>query len=82
MNLRGFGGQHIAIAVFTLFAARSPHLARPAVLLNVGVETCDAVVGGFEVRERGIRDPIAMGAVTLPFINLAFWLEALRKIER
>jgi hypothetical protein len=82
MNLRGFGGQHIAIAVFTLFAVRSSHLARPAVLLNVGVETCDAVVGGLELRDRGIRDPIAVGAVTLPFINLAYWLAALRKVEQ
>jgi hypothetical protein len=49
MNLRGFGGQHIAIAVFTLVSSRSRNLARPALLLNAGIEVCDAVAGGFEV---------------------------------
>jgi hypothetical protein len=82
MSLRGFGGQYIAIAVFTLFSARSRHLARPALLLNVGVDVCDAMAGGFEVREKGVGDPIAVGGVTLPAINLATWLWALRKLER
>lgn len=82
MSLRGFGGQYIAIAVFTLFSARSRHLARPALLLNVGVDVCDAMAGGFEVREKGVGDPIAVGGVTLPAINLATWLCALRKLER
>ena len=81
MSLRGFGGQYIAIAVFTLFSARSRHLARPALLLNVGVDVCDAMAGGFEVRENGVGDPIAVGGVTLPAINLATWLWALRKLE-
>ena len=82
MSLRGFGGQYIAIAVFTLFSARSRHLARPALLLNVGVDVCVAMAGGFEVREKGFGDPIAVGGVTLPAINLATWLWALRKLER
>jgi hypothetical protein len=82
MSLRGFGGQYIAIAVFTLFSARSRHLARPALLLNVGVDVCDAMAGGFEVRENGVGDPIAVGGVTLPAINLATWLWALGKLER
>ena len=81
MSLRGFGGQYIAIAVFTLFSARSRHLARPALLLNVGVDVCDAMAGGFEVRENGVGDPIAVGGVTLPAIYLATWLWALRKLE-
>ena len=80
MNLRGFAGQHIAIAAFTLFASRSERLARPALLLNAGVEICDAVAGGFEVHERGSRDPIALGGMALPFIGLATWLSALRKL--
>ena len=82
MNLRGFGGQHIAIAVFTVFSSRSTRLARPAVLLNLGVEVCDAAVGALEVRERGTHDQIAMGALVLPFINLATWLSALRRLDR
>jgi hypothetical protein len=82
MSLRGFGGQYIAIAVFTLFSARSRHLARPALLLNVGVDVCDAIAGGFEVREKGVGDPIAVGGVALPAINLATWLWALRELER
>ena len=81
MSLRGFGGQYIAIAVFTLLAARSPHLARPALLLNVGVDVCDAMAGGFEVREKGVGDAVALGGVALPAINLATWLWALRKLE-
>lgn len=80
MSLRGFGGQYIAIAVFTLFSVRSPHLARPALLLNVGVDACDAMAGGFEVREKGTDDPIALGGVALPAINLATWLWALHKL--
>ncbi len=82
MNLRGFGGQHIAIAAFTLFSSRSQRLARPALLLNTGVEICDAVAGGFEIRERGPRDPIALGGVVLPFFGLATWLSAFRKLGR
>jgi len=82
LNLRGFGGQHIAIAVFTVFSSRSTRLARPAVLLNLGVEVCDAAVGALEVRERGTQDQIAMGALVLPFINLATWLSALRRLDR
>src|ERR671918_2231936 len=82
MSLRGFGGQYIAIAVFTLFSMRSPHLARPALLLNVGVDACDAMAGGFEVREKGTDDPIALGGVALPAINLATWLWALHRLER
>jgi hypothetical protein len=81
MSLRGFGGQYIAIAVFTLFAARSPHLARPALLLNVGVDVCDAMAGAFEVHEKGVRDEIALGGIALPAINLATWLWALRTLE-
>jgi hypothetical protein len=81
MSLRGFGGQYIAIAVFSLLAARSPHLARPALLLNVGVDVCDAMAGGFEVREKGGGDPIAVGGVALPAIGLATWLWALRNLE-
>jgi hypothetical protein len=61
MNMRGFGGQHIAIAVFTLLSARSAGLARPALLLNIGIEVCDVGAGALEVRERGTRDPIARG---------------------
>src|SRR5688500_4177314 len=59
LSLRGLGGQYVAIAVFTLYAARSPRLARPALLLNGGVDVCDAIAGGFEVREKGAGDAIA-----------------------
>jgi hypothetical protein len=82
MNLRGFGGQHIAVALFTLASSRSPQLARPALLLNAGIEVCDAAAGGLEVRERGAGDPIALGGVALPFVGLATWLTALRGLRR
>jgi hypothetical protein len=82
MSLRGFGGQYMAVATFTLIAARSPHLARPALLLNVGVDICDAMAGAFELREKGRKDPIACGGVALPAFNLATWLLALRLLDR
>jgi hypothetical protein len=78
MSLRGFGGQYIGVAVFTIFASRSPDLARPALLLNLGVDACDAVAGAFEVREKGLGDPIALGGVWLPAVGIATWLGALR----
>ena len=81
MSLRGFGGQYVGVAVFTLVAARSPNLPRPALLLNVGVDVCDAMAGGFEVREKGVRDPIALGGVVLPAVGLITWLWALRKLD-
>lgn len=81
MSLRGFGGQYIGVAVFTLLAAHSPDLARPALFLNMGVDACDAMAGGFEVREKGADDPIAIGGVALPALGLATWLWALRKLE-
>jgi hypothetical protein len=82
MNLRGFGGQHIAIAIFTLLAARSHKMARPALLLNTGIEIGDMVAGGLEVRERGTRDPIAIGGVLLPLVGLTTWLTALIRLDR
>jgi hypothetical protein len=82
MNLRGFGGQHIAVATFTLLAARSRDLTRPALLLNAGLEVADAVAGALEIHERGTRDPVAVGGVLLPFVGLATWLTALRTIGR
>lgn len=81
MNLRGFGGQHIAVGVFTLVASRSEVLARPALLLNAGIEVCDAAAGGIEVHERGTHDPIALGGVLLPLVGLTTWLTALRTLE-
>ena len=81
MSLRGFGGQYIGVAVFTLLAARSSNLARPALLLNLGIDVCDAMAGGFEVREKGRGDPIAVGGVVLPAIGLATWLWALLNLE-
>ena len=39
------------------------------------------MAGGFEVREKGVGDPIAVGGVALPAIGLATWLWALRKLE-
>jgi len=82
MNLRGFGGQHIAIATFTLLSARSRTMARPTLLLNTGIEIGDMVAGGLEVRERGTRDPIAVGGVLLPLVGLATWLTALTRLDR
>jgi hypothetical protein len=81
MNLRGFGGQHIAVGIFTLISSRSRELARPALLLNAGIEVCDAVAGALEVRERGAQDPIAVGGVLLPFVGLTTWLTALRTLD-
>lgn len=80
MNLRGFGGQHIAVGVFTFLASRSEALARPALLLNAGIEVCDATAGGLEVLEQGTHDPIAIGGVLLPLVGLATWLTALRTL--
>ncbi|MGO9320128.1 MAG: hypothetical protein ACLQBY_04895 [Solirubrobacteraceae bacterium] len=82
MNLRGFGGQHIAVGIFTLLSSRSREMARPALLLNAGIEVCDMVAGGLEVRERGPRDPIAVGGVLLPLVGLTTWLTALITLDR
>lgn len=82
MNLRGFGGQHVAVAVFTLAAARSPRLTAPALKLNAGMDACDALAGALEVRERGAGDSVAVGGVVLPFIGLATWLSSLRALRR
>jgi hypothetical protein len=81
MSLRGFGGQYMGVAVFTLLAARSPDLARPALFLNIGVDACDAMAGAFEVREKGVGDPIAVGGVALPALGLATWLWSLRTLD-
>ncbi len=57
-------------------------MARPALLLNTGIEIGDMVAGGLEVRERGTRDPIAVGGVLLPLVGLTTWLTALIKLNR
>lgn len=82
MNLRGFGGQHVAVGIFTMLSSRSRDLARPALLLNAGIEVCDAVAGALEVRERGTHDPVAVGGVLLPFGLLTTWLTALGTLGR
>jgi hypothetical protein len=82
MNLRGFGGQNVAVGAFTVLASRSPDLARPVLLLNAGLEVCDATAGSLEIREKGTDDPIAMGGVVLPLVSLMLWLAALATIER
>jgi len=81
MNLRGFGGQHVAVAIFTLVAARSQDLTAPALWLNAGMEVCDAVAGALEVRERGTGDSVAVGGVVLPLVGLATWLTSLRALD-
>lgn len=81
MSLRGFGGQYIGVAVFTVLAARSSDLARPALLLNIGIDVCDAMAGAFEVREKGGGDPIGVGGIVLPAMGLATWLWALLALE-
>lgn len=81
LNLRGFGGQHIAIAIFTLLCLQSPAYTRLAVRLNIGIEVCDLLSGGLELRDQGADDNIAVGAVALPILNLAAWLSALRAFE-
>ena len=82
MNLRGFGGQHVAVGIFTLLASRSRAMARSVLLLNAAIEVCDMIAGGLEVRERGTRDPIAMGGVLVPLLGLATWLTALVMLKR
>lgn len=77
MNLRGFGGQHIAVAIFTLLSSQSRQTARSVLLLNARIEVCDMVAGGVEVRECGTRDPIAVGGVLLPLVEPTSWLSAL-----
>jgi hypothetical protein len=56
-------------------------LARSALLLNAGIEVCDMMAGGFEVHERGTRDPIAVGGLLLPLVGLTTWLTALIKLD-
>jgi hypothetical protein len=38
--------------------------------------------GGLKARERGARDPIALGGVLLPFVGLTTWLTALLTLDR
>jgi uncharacterized protein YjeT (DUF2065 family) len=82
MNLRGFGGQHVAVGIFTLISCRSRPTARSALLLNAGIDACDMMAGALEVRERGAREPIALGGVLVPLVGLTTWLTALIKLDR
>jgi hypothetical protein len=40
------------------------------------------LAGGLKARERGARDPIALGGVLLPFVGLTTWLTALPTLDR
>jgi hypothetical protein len=51
-------------------------------LVNSGVESCDAVSKASRSANAGFHDPIAVGAVTLPFINVAYWLAAIQMVKR
>jgi hypothetical protein len=80
MNLRGFGGQHIAVALMTMFAAYRTELARPALAVNLGCETFDAAAAALELRDRGEADRIAVGGVATPLIGALTWTAALRRL--
>ena len=80
MNLRGFGGQHIAIALLTMVAAHRTDLARPALALNLGCETFDAAAAVLELRDRGGPDRIAVGGIATPLIGALTWTAALRRL--
>ncbi len=80
MNLRGFGGQHIAIASLTMVAAYRTDLARPALVLNLACETFDAAAAMLELRARGAPDAIAVGGIVIPLAGALTWTAALRRL--
>jgi hypothetical protein len=73
MNLRGFGGAHTAIAVYTLAVSRSPDRARTVLGLNALADTLDAGVSLLEWRARGKVDPVVAGGVAINVAGLVCW---------
>lgn len=82
MNLRGFGGAHTGIAVYTLAVARTHADARTVLGLNVLVDLLDTVVSLLEWRARGKLDPSVAGGVALNVAGLVCWSTAAAVLRR
>ena len=82
MNLRGFGGAHIAIAVHTLAVARTSEQARAVLGLNALVDGLDTAVSLLEWRARGKPDPVVAGGVALNVAALICWSTAAIALRR
>lgn len=76
MNLRGFGGAHTAIALFTLAAVRTPERARTVLALNALADALDAGVSLLEWRARGELDQVVAGGVAVNVAGLLCWTAA------
>lgn len=82
MNLRGFGGAHTAIAVYTLAGARNADRARMVLALNVMADALDAGVSFLEWRARGKVDPVVAGGVAINLAGLLCWGTAETALRR
>jgi hypothetical protein len=82
MNLRGFGGAHSAIALYTLAIATSPQRAQTVLGLNVLVDVFDAGVSLLEWRARGELDRVVAGGVAVNLAGLACWAAAASALRR
>jgi uncharacterized protein YjeT (DUF2065 family) len=78
MNLRGLGGYVLAVGGVTLWTAVSGRDLRPALALNLAIDSADTVVGLLEWRDRGHLDKAALGGIGVPGFGVAVWLTARR----
>lgn len=76
MNLRGFGGAHTGIALYSLAVATSPEQARSVLGLNALVDALDAATSVLEWRARGKLDRVVGGGVAINVLGLACWTAA------
>jgi hypothetical protein len=82
MNLRGFGGAHTAIALYSLAMATSVPRARTALGLNALVDALDAYTTLLERRDRGRFDRVVAGGLVLNLAALLCWTGAARGLSR
>ncbi len=73
MTLRGFGGAHTAIALYTLANVANPQRARSVLSLNAVVDALDAGVSLLERHARGKFDRSVTGGVAINTAVLLCW---------
>ena len=82
MNLRGFGGAHSGIAIYTLSQATSGDRARDALRLNLLVDGMDCAVSLLEWRDRRRLDEMAAGGMLLNVAGMACWAIAHDRLRK
>jgi hypothetical protein len=82
LYVRGFGGHQLLLAGFTIAAARSDELLRPALVLNVLLDGLDIASAVAEIPARGAADRTLVAGILFSGVGALTFAAALRSLDR